>query len=50
MDFLRAIVGFLVIVGLALLLGYTRHAKHPATHFYVFLCAISTLLLLRFFL
>jgi hypothetical protein len=50
MNFLRAIIGIVVVIILALLLGWTKNEKHPAKTFYSWLGAITVLLLLRFFL
>lgn len=47
MDFLRAFIGIAVVIGLALLLGKTHNAKHPATRLYLWLFSISVLLFLR---
>lgn len=46
MDFLKAILCLFVLVGVALLLGKTQHAKHPATHCYAVIGSITVLLLL----
>jgi hypothetical protein len=46
-SFIRPIIGFLVIIALALLLGWTeRSVKHPAAHCYSWLGAILLLLIL----
>jgi len=47
MDFLRAILCVVVVVVLALLMGRTQNAKHPAVHFYVWSISITVLLILR---
>jgi hypothetical protein len=47
MDFVRAIIAFAVVVGLALLLGKLDHHKHPEAFTYGWLGAIAVLLLLR---
>jgi hypothetical protein len=50
MDFIRAIVGILVVIGLAFLLGWTQTFKHPAPTVYCWIFAVAVMILLRFFL
>lgn len=50
MDFLRAILGIVIVIGLALFLGKLDHQKHPETFTYGWLGSIAVLLLLRWFL
>jgi len=47
MTFLRAIIGIVVTIGLAVLLGWTRHFKSPAAVTYSWGLSIAVLLLLR---
>ena len=50
MNFFRAFIGIGVTVGLAFLLGWTRHVKHPVLNLYSWLGAILLLLAIRFYL
>jgi len=50
MDFLRAFIGVVVIVGIAVLLGRLDHHKHPETFTYCWISSIAVLLLMGYFL
>lgn len=46
MDFLRAIIGIVVAVALAIIMGKAERSKHPGVHCYVWLGSIAVLLLM----
>lgn len=50
MDFLRASIGIVAIVGIALLLGKLDKHQHPAAYCYSVILSIVVLLAMRFFL
>jgi len=50
MDVLRAFIGIVVMIGIALLLGRLDHHKHGSACVYGWIFSIAVLLLLRFFL
>jgi len=45
MDFVKAIIGFAVIIGIALFLGRLDHNKHPESYVYGWIGSIVVLLL-----
>lgn len=50
MEFLRAIICFVVVIGIAILLGRLDHHKHPVAYVYSVIGSIVVLLSMRIFL
>lgn len=50
MDYIRAFIGFAIIIGIALFLGKLDHHKHPEIYTYAWIISIIVLLSLRWIL